>query len=77
MENSPAKKPGGEEKFYENYKKRYNHRIGAIRRLYEEKLSNIEYYEMVLEESGYYHELETTTWKASRGHETQYNTTTY
>lgn len=61
MENSPAKKPGGEEKFYENYKKRYNHRIGAIRRLYEEKLSNIEYYEMVLEESGYYPELETTT----------------
>ena len=50
-----------EEKFYENYKKRYNHRIGAIRRLYEEKLSNIEYYEMVLEESGYYPELETTT----------------
>jgi hypothetical protein len=25
---------------------------------------------MVLEESGYYPELETTTWKASRGHGT-------
>jgi hypothetical protein len=25
---------------------------------------------MVLEESGYYPELETTTWKASHGHET-------
>ena len=61
MENSPTKRPGGEEKFYENYKKRYNHRVGSIRRLYEEKFSNVEYYEMVLEESGYYPELERVT----------------